>query len=373
MTDDPVVMQANVDSLKLQLQLKDKDVLNYIDKYKTLKEQNIGLIHEVRRLEGQEKVYESTTRALKDQLAFIKDKCRDVGRLNSEVNRLKEQLRKMDRLKTVLDGTREQVEDMLRENIDQSSMSLLVVTLKKELSDTDRRKRSLSDNLKKVQSELSVLKTELERAQLVKKEYQHFAEQHKDCVNEKYYLKQKISELHRSISDIEILSGQSTVSEKSVNRTLAESPAPCSFRTYQSSKSPMSSPIKFKSPTIADKVKIIQASDSPYLPIQSSGVGTYTLNRPTFIPSNSSSNEYSIFKQSHSSVDRHNSGKHSHSEYSYDGLGGHSKEERFPSGNRSVGIGLKRPKPSSFSLPAKKFKKLAPSSTSTKAYSSRQD
>lgn len=69
--------------------------------------------------------------ALQDQVKYFKEEARGCRKMNSEVIALKAKLRDMENLQLVTDGTKQEVDDMLRNNLDPNALSLMVVTLKK--------------------------------------------------------------------------------------------------------------------------------------------------------------------------------------------------------------------------------------------------
>lgn len=88
---------------------------------------------EVQVLEVNERGSKSIILALKDQVAYFKKKCKEVDQLKDESNKLKETLRNMDRVETVLEGTKEEVEEILRNERNMQTLALLAVTLKKSV------------------------------------------------------------------------------------------------------------------------------------------------------------------------------------------------------------------------------------------------
>lgn len=69
--------------------------------------------------------------ALQDQVKYFKSEAKESKRMSSEVVMLKAKLRDMENLALVTDGTKQEVNDMLRHNQDPNALGLMVVTLKK--------------------------------------------------------------------------------------------------------------------------------------------------------------------------------------------------------------------------------------------------
>lgn len=86
---------------------------------------------EVIDLESKIKVHESAIHALKDQISYFKSKARDSDKLSEEVVKLKNSIKDMESVQLAINGTREQVNEMLRNENNIESMAILAATLKK--------------------------------------------------------------------------------------------------------------------------------------------------------------------------------------------------------------------------------------------------
>ncbi|KAK9729175.1 Ring finger domain [Popillia japonica] len=348
--DDAVTLQYKMDNMDFQIKLKDKDIQICKDKNKKLKEQNIALRTEVQELENKQTVSASVMHALKEQVAFFKLKAKETKRLSDEVTRLKDKLKELEHVQLVVTGTKDQVTDMLRHNKDPHSLSFLVLTLKKELLESDRKYKLLNTNLKHLQNDISKYRNE--NSEIIKEnnKLKHDIECHKDCESQRIYLKKKIAQIEKQLLDAKPSTSQSN--DTSLNRIIMESPAPQRKRIVTEIDV---IPENTKSPTLDERVQIIKESESPYLSIKSSNVGLSCLVNPKFINTTQTQRGgvTNIFKNPASSLD---SIKKNNSEYSYDGLGGHKKEDTFPTPKPI--IGMKRSK--SATISSSKFRKLAP-------------
>lgn len=82
-------------------------------------------------MESSIRTYEPTILALKDQISFFKSKSKETDRLNSEIVKLKQSLKDLQNVQLALDGTRDQVYDMIRNEHNVESLAVLAATLKK--------------------------------------------------------------------------------------------------------------------------------------------------------------------------------------------------------------------------------------------------
>ncbi|KRT81793.1 hypothetical protein AMK59_5428, partial [Oryctes borbonicus] len=349
-TDDAVTLQHKMDNLNFQMKLKDKDVQLYKDKHKKIEDQNIALRNEVKELEHKQSVSESVMHALKEQVSYFKLKAKETSRLNDEVGRLKDKLKDLEHVQLVVTGSKEQVTDMLRHNKDPHSLSLLVYTLKKELTEADRKYKLLNTNIKHLQNDISRYRQE--NSEIIKEnnKLKVDIECHKNCESQRQYLKKKIADVEKQLERSE--TSRNARNNDSLNRIIMESPAPQQRRISTELEIV---PEKITSPTLDKRVQSIKDSESPYLCIKSSNVGLSCLVNPKFITSSQSqrSGSTNIFK---STVPLLDDVKVDRGDYNYDGLGGHSKDDKFPTPRPITTI--KRPKSSS--IPSSKFRKLAP-------------
>lgn len=86
---------------------------------------------EIRDLESKAKATDSSMHALKEHISYLKTKSKDNDRLHEEINRLKNQLKNMESIQLVMNGSVDEVEDMLRLNHTTDQLCMLVSTLKR--------------------------------------------------------------------------------------------------------------------------------------------------------------------------------------------------------------------------------------------------
>lgn len=75
--------------------------------------------------------HESVMAALKDQIKFFKQKSLSCDKLIVEVNQLKSELKNFENVQVAMSGSRQQVEDLIRNENNVESLALLASTLKR--------------------------------------------------------------------------------------------------------------------------------------------------------------------------------------------------------------------------------------------------
>ncbi|KAJ8983374.1 hypothetical protein NQ317_010467 [Molorchus minor] len=311
-------------------------------------------------LENKARSHESAIHALKDKMSYFKSKSNETDRLREEVTKLKNKIKDMESIEMAINGTRDEVNNVLRTERNVESLALMSAILKKSLVDAERRKREIDHNFKRAQNEATKYRkdcTILESQNSdLKKELQHLKINYQD---EKQYLKNKILELDRKISSMDNIN----ITNSSLNRIISESPINLNRRPRLTA--PDNNLEENPSPSMAEKVKQIVDSDSPYLPVKSSNIAidyNSILNTKFQSKSASTKTGFTIFKSPPASLENiklsNNTGA------VYNGLGSTSKEDIFPS-PKPAPSGLKRPKTSS-SISSSKFRKLAPAASKSK-------
>lgn len=86
---------------------------------------------EVRDVENNCTILKSTIHALQNQISYFKTKAKEADRAQEEIVNLKKKVEGLEKAHFVLNATKEEVQEMVRLNIDQDTMCLLVTTLKR--------------------------------------------------------------------------------------------------------------------------------------------------------------------------------------------------------------------------------------------------
>ncbi|CAH2002026.1 unnamed protein product [Acanthoscelides obtectus] len=128
---DMGAMLNKIDNLEYQNRMLDKDVKNYKEKNSSLKKQNDLLRQEVRSVEASLKAYEMTIISLKEQISYFKSKSKESEKLTTEIVNLKNTIKNMENAHIAINGTRDQVNEMLRNEADVESLAIYGAMLKK--------------------------------------------------------------------------------------------------------------------------------------------------------------------------------------------------------------------------------------------------
>ncbi|KAJ8962846.1 hypothetical protein NQ318_001246 [Aromia moschata] len=363
-TEDAGTLQNKVHDLQFQITLKEKDIKLFSEKYSKAKAQNIALREEIKELEDKCKSHESAIHGLKDRMVYLKSKSKDNDKLTEEVAKLKTRVKDMENIHLAVTGSKEDVNEMLRNEKNVESLALLSAILKKSLIDAERKKREMEHNLKRAQNEAAKYRRDYNTLDGQNSDLKKELHQLKTCYeNEKRYLKNKIADLDKKISSTDKLD----ITNTSLNRIILESPI--NFNRKPRLMSPEDGVRETESPSMVEKVQKILDSNSPYLPVKASNLAVdynSILNTKFQSKSGSSKSGFTIFKAPPASLE-HIKLPTNTSGISYNGLGGTSKEDVYPT-PKPRETGLKRPK-SCATLTSNKFRKLAPTATKTKVTS----
>ncbi|XP_066262668.1 E3 ubiquitin-protein ligase TRAIP-like isoform X1 [Euwallacea similis] len=366
--DDVTVLQHKLDSIEFSMKLKEQEMKNIAIKNKEIENKNKALLLHVKELETSERTYDSIVAALKEQVKFFKGQVKNCNKLKDEVTKLKNEIKGLENVQIAVSGTKQQVQDIIRNENNVESLALLAATLKKSLVDTDRRKRELQHEHKKTQNELLQCKRKMDdmkcKLDETKRQLISLKSSYEMEVN---FLKNKFTQLTVRLEE----NRSSDCVNNSIQRIVAESPVnynrtpvvlsrhngnvinfsesftpPRVDRTRD--RSPHTPPLDPAcSQSVDDSIDTIVVEESPLAP---SSMGIFGLQRTT--KKTATGNKFSIFKQPSTSSAASNGNKRVTYSAKYDGLGGSSKEDVFPTPS-----GIKRPKHAKSS--SSKLKKLS--------------
>jgi hypothetical protein len=336
-------LQSKLDNLQFQLTLKDKDVKNFTDKYKKIKNQNVALRGELSESENKLRIHDSVVHALKDQISFFKSKAKERDRLIEELSKMKSKLKHMESIQLAVNGSREEVNDMLKNENDIESLVILAATLKKALLDAEKKKLNIEYKFKQLQNDVIKYRKEITSLETLNKELRKEVETSRsNWAQEKGHLTAVIKDFH-----------QKNFKEgcKNVERIIFESPAPLPQKHLRLGNDV---PIE-KSPSVEENVVDILQSDSPYLCIKRNvtGIGM-TPQKMNSTQVSNNIKKMSIFRRPGITLGSVESSK---SDVVYNGLGGQSKEDLYPVQKVSH-LGVKRHNRLHSCLPTKKFRRL---------------
>lgn len=351
---DAAILLHKLDNANFSISLKEKEIKTINEKKYKLKQQNKSLREEVARLENNDRTMESTMHAFKDQIVYFKSKAKDTDRLSDEIIKLKSTIRNMENVEAVLKASREQVNNILRDEHNVESLALLAATLKKALLDSEKKVREIDFSLKKLKNEYRKLKKDYDLLQTQNADSRRELQQLKiKNEKERNILKQRLK--GASINNIIVANPEAgspklTTSISELNMSNLETSTNASLKEQDHSLS--------TSLTVVERVENIVNSDSPYLPVKSN-FGSFLdtkFQAPSDKPESSLNKEYSFLKKSQKVPEIKSGTKND--EVCYNGLGGSQREDIYP-----IPKGLKRNKSSS-SISSRKFKKLAPNMNS---------
>ncbi|XP_056640633.1 E3 ubiquitin-protein ligase TRAIP-like [Diorhabda sublineata] len=338
---DATSLTYKLENANFTLSLKEKELKKVIEQNQKLEEINKSLRREIAKIETEGKGLQSTILAIKEQVTHYKNKCKEVDVLSSEILKLKNKIKDMGNIELVINGSRDQVNDILREEHNVESLALLTVTLKKALVDSERKALQLDYKLKRYKNEISKQKKDVS------------------------LLESQNADMRREMQQIKMKNEKENIMLKQKIKAFEENNM-CATKKMDLIQDKQNSNVLPSS--VDESLLNLVASDSPYLPVKNKfrPFLETKFQAPTNVSSSgstnaSSSKNYSIFKLSRNLTS--DKQKASTSEVSYDGLGGSSKEDIYPT-PKKVQKGVKRTKKST--LPTVKFKKFAPLSVKPK-------
>lgn len=86
---------------------------------------------QVKELELAEKRYESVAAAFKEQIKYFKSQAQNCSKLQDEITRLRNEVKNLEQVQVAVTGSRQQVDEIIRNENSIESLALLAATLKK--------------------------------------------------------------------------------------------------------------------------------------------------------------------------------------------------------------------------------------------------
>ncbi|XP_065569291.1 E3 ubiquitin-protein ligase TRAIP-like [Artemia franciscana] len=159
------VLRCRVESLEFQLRLKEEERKQASDKLAMLEQNKRDLRAEAKKLETLLKNEADRRRSLDSQLVFLTKELSTAVGYRDEAKRLRSQLEGLKNLKTALQGTEEDVEDMMAgyssKSEEMKSLATFSVMLKKQLVKSQDSKGNILQELSKYQKENGALKSQV--------------------------------------------------------------------------------------------------------------------------------------------------------------------------------------------------------------------
>lgn len=374
---DPDTLQNLNESLKFQVRLKEQESINTKEENVDLTKKNKGLKAECKALEGQVRAKDTTLSALKTQLKMLSAISAEAKKAKEELKAAKLQLTNMHNAQSVVNGSSEDVDLMLRsyEQNPESTRSLATFCsiLKKELAKCDGDKRRYRDEANSLKNRIKEVRTALKSSDMERSTLQigntQLLEDRESLEREVTSLKKKIEALQSAI-----ISPSGDLKNSAIHRLIAESPAPMDLKHLKRAKQSSSDedPM-FATPEVVRKMAKLQdvspddingeiifdldddspvsssqsnilkpsaqsntisrsqsQSASPYLPVKFSA-SLQNIQSSRVLAPLSNNPGVSIFKKDKPTLQMSLSQKSTSSEiFGFDGMGGHSKVDEFP-------------------------------------------
>ncbi|XP_027234444.2 E3 ubiquitin-protein ligase TRAIP [Penaeus vannamei] len=357
---DPDTLQHQIDSLKFQIRLKEQEMKNFKDNSETLTKQNKGLREECKTITSQLHAKDTTIMALKSQLQFMDRITKEAQKAKEEAKKLREQLRVLQNVESIVSGTNDDVEAMLvsySNNPDSTrALATFCSILKKEMNKTVDDKRrfrdeatSLRNKLREVKHSYNIASNELTTVQQTNKNLQDDV---MSLEKENKSLMKKMEALQQAI-----VSPSGDVKNSALHRLIAESPAPADLKRPRLSSPDeedlMITPEVVRKMSRSEQVtppdesfEIVGSQDSTTPPMKGSPskskfvfqIVLFPGRRPLAVTtniSNKSKQHHNIFAKNKPTLQNIGMSSQLNSQGSgtqigYDGLGGHHKVDEFP-------------------------------------------
>uniref|UniRef100_W8C3A1 TRAF-interacting protein n=1 Tax=Ceratitis capitata TaxID=7213 RepID=W8C3A1_CERCA len=246
-TIDVGSLQEQVDNASLQLKMKEQELNKAELQIRELKERQVKAAKTIQAMEQKLQKNDFIILSYSEQLKILKTEAKMSDDLRKEVERLKQQIKTIESVQSILASTSAEAEKMLKIEKDPVRLSAWVAALKRELRACETKKTDLRRAMKVMQDNL--------RQEMANKK--SCEERISQLESENYQLQEKLK--------------------------TQEAKAPISFISEHRRKSTDLAPIALSekrqtlSPTIKENIKKIEDSNSPYLNIKSSSIGLMPL------------------------------------------------------------------------------------------------
>ncbi|XP_067004019.2 E3 ubiquitin-protein ligase TRAIP [Anabrus simplex] len=332
-TEDPSVLQHRIDSLTFQLRMKDTDIKNANEKNELLNKQNKGLREEIKKLEGKVREEASNVAVLREQTQCLRKQTKEAEKAVNECKNLRKHVEFLQSVQSVVNGTTEDVEDMVNncgvslESV--KSLATFVCVLRKEMKSATEEKRNLLKRVREVEHKLAVSSMEYKKLQNeLDSQINAKLQLEKDLEHLEHERKRLLKKI-KGLEEAMMSPSTSHPAESALRRLIAESPAPVDIQRPKLSDpgdDVLTLSLSCSSPV---KSQAVNNKPSPYLNVKSSSIGLTPL-RPSTSSNRLVSDKFSIFKKARMTTQMSSTSSTHDPETAYDGLGGHSKLDEFP-------------------------------------------
>ncbi|XP_043934451.1 E3 ubiquitin-protein ligase TRAIP [Protopterus annectens] len=228
---DAESLQNELDRLKAQLSMKDKEKREYqsiIDTLRDSLDQRNAIIESLRKELGESDMLCS---ALRKQLKYLEQQQDEFKAAKEEARRLRTKMKTMESVEALLQAQRPEVEEMIHDmGVGPSAVEQLTVycvSLKKEYDNLREIQKASSDLTEKLKRELFGSNNKLQKTTLelnkVMEDFQASQEELRNTDKEIMSLKKKIEFLQRNLST-------PSRTNEAISRLVLESPAPLGIK-----------------------------------------------------------------------------------------------------------------------------------------------
>ncbi|KAL0106728.1 hypothetical protein PUN28_015341 [Cardiocondyla obscurior] len=135
---------GQIDNLKFQILLNEKNIKYYTSKNATLEKQNSGLRHEVRKVEREISQKNSTIHALRTQLRHLKEKNLEYKILQLKFSQKQKEIKHYLSIRnTLATGTREKVHKIVGNTMDHKALYNCILFMRKIILKKTRKIKNL--------------------------------------------------------------------------------------------------------------------------------------------------------------------------------------------------------------------------------------
>ncbi|EAT32998.1 AAEL014744-PA [Aedes aegypti] len=253
---DNAMLMQNLDNLKLSLREKDTKLKNLEDSQAAHKLERKKMKKLVASLEGTIKGQDCILSTLRHEMDKLRAEQTAHQRLKEDMKKMENKMQLMKTVEMAIGSSTKEIEDLVASNSNPQTLAVLVTSLKRELQASEFKRNELRDRIKTYQNDLHK-----ERAK---------------CKDLEDKLSTSDSEIYRLQREVDALSKRKADTD--------EDPSDSSV-VLNTPDQPVKRKRKFddfdmnKSTPVADKVRNIIASDSPFLPIRASAFGLHPVFR----------------------------------------------------------------------------------------------
>ncbi|KAJ6667776.1 hypothetical protein lerEdw1_016097 [Lerista edwardsae] len=220
-------LQNELDRVKAQLSLKEKEKRDYQSIVDTLRETLDTRNATIESLQRTASEMEMLCSTLKKQMKYLEQQQDDTKTAKEEARRLRNKLKTMERIEMLLQSQRPEVEKMIREmGAGQTAVEQLAVyciSLKKEYENLKESRKASNDALEKLRKELFAVNHKLQKTDL---ELENTKEELKSTQTDLRNADKEIVSLKKKIGVLQDTIKVPSLTSEALSRLISESPAP---------------------------------------------------------------------------------------------------------------------------------------------------